>query len=277
MSWLKVDDAAFDDPRFTALPRGARLLHLEALGYSMRHDGSGFIPTGSLSRLTDEPQPTAAVAALVAAGLWGETDGGWVVGWLLDDQITPDEIARQRAWNRARQERHRRHVMGDHSTCDPRFCRGAPRNASRNASRNALQQSPEREDGKLRNASITVPRPDPTEGGERTERFAASPASAGGSAASRGSRVYEPWTPERKAKASATVKATLAAKKRAHEEVERRKEEAAERRAAEEAKDQERIALADAERAAENERRVAMGLPPMRMPIMSTPYRKPLR
>ena len=123
MTWVKLDDNAPDDPRFMAVSRSARLLHVEALAWSNRHSAGGIIPAATLSRLTDDPDPRAAAGELAEAGIWAMTGDGWRVVWLLDDQPTPEEIDRQRERNRVKQARHRKHVNGDHSACDPRYCK----------------------------------------------------------------------------------------------------------------------------------------------------------
>jgi hypothetical protein len=160
MSWLKVDDRAFDDPRFGRVSRDARLMHVEALAYSMGGDGTGVVTRYGLRRATDAEDPESLAGQLVAEGLWTVAPDidGWQIVFMLDDQLSPDEITRQREFNRARQARNRRHQKGDHSLCDPRFC---------NAVRNAVTSN-----------AVTVPRPDPTKGGSRSSSRSARSASA---------------------------------------------------------------------------------------------------
>lgn len=144
MSWVKLDDNAPDDPRALKLPRGVRLLHMEALAWASRHMTGGVIPQGSLARLTDEPDPDAAAAELVAAGLWELTKDGWQLLWLQDDQPGPELVAKWRERNRRKQDRHRRHVAGDHSACSPRYCKAASRNPVSNGGSNPYPSSPVR-------------------------------------------------------------------------------------------------------------------------------------
>jgi hypothetical protein len=122
MVWVKWDDKACDDPHFLRLPRGIRLLHLEALSWSNRYNADGLIPRSVLGRLTDEPDSVGAVAELVTAGLWEEAEDGWRLVWLLDDQLTAEEVERGKARNREKQARSRRHKTGDHSRCEPKYC-----------------------------------------------------------------------------------------------------------------------------------------------------------
>jgi len=125
MTWVKLDDNAPDDPTFVSLPRGVRLLHLEALAWSNRHAAGGRIPISALFRISDEPKTSEAVERLVSAGLWEADPDGWRLVWLLDDQPTPDEIDKARERNRRKQKRHRDHLRGDHSGCDPKWCKAA--------------------------------------------------------------------------------------------------------------------------------------------------------
>ncbi|MHB8960445.1 MAG: hypothetical protein ACYDAN_12530, partial [Candidatus Limnocylindrales bacterium] len=125
MTWLKVDDRALADRAFNRVSRDARLMHIEALAWSMSYDGTGALDWQSLRRATDAGAIDELAKELVDAGLWEATGDGWQVRFMLGDQMTPEEIARQREYNRAKSERKRRHDRGDHSQCDPSWCRGA--------------------------------------------------------------------------------------------------------------------------------------------------------
>ena len=141
MTWVKLDDNAPDDPRALKVSRTARLLHIEALAWSSRHQTDGMVPRSALPRVTDEPDPEGTVELMVAAGLWDATDDGYRLVWLQDMQPGPEEVARQRAYNRDKQERHRKHVTGDHSTCKAPFCKLA-RNPVSNPVSNRTQSRP---------------------------------------------------------------------------------------------------------------------------------------
>ena len=150
MTWVKLDDNALDDPAFMRLTRSARLLHLEALAWSNRHSAGGRIPAATLSRVTDEPDPRQAAGELVEAGLWAMTADGWQLAWLLEDQPTPEETEKQRERNRVKQARHRRHTVGDHSTCTARYC-ASVRNPVTNRGSN---HTPTRPDPPLRGEGL---------------------------------------------------------------------------------------------------------------------------
>jgi hypothetical protein len=229
MSWVKLDDRAFNDQRFGRCSRDARLLHIEALAWSMAGDGTGAITPYGLRKATDAAEPETLAAELVAQGIWTATDDGWQVVFMLDDQLSPEEIARQREWNRAKQARHRRHLRGDHSECDPRFCNAARGNPVRNPVTYPVT-----------NGVTHAPRPDPTKGGSREEgaRSARSglrpPLAALASSESRARG--RKWTDEQRAAHAEKVRAAHA----------RRREE----REAREAASAEEAARADEEREA---------------------------
>ena len=123
MTWVKLSDTALDEPFLLPLSRGSVLLHLEALAYSNRYAVDGVIHRAALRKLTTEPDPEAAVAELVDAGLWEATASGWQLVWLLDDQPTSREIHTAREQARTRQERKRLHGKGQHHKCEPDRCK----------------------------------------------------------------------------------------------------------------------------------------------------------
>jgi hypothetical protein len=125
VTWAKLDDTFNDDPTLLALPRGVRLLHVEATVWSCKHETDGVIPRHVLTRITDEPEPEQAAGHLVAAGLWAAADTGYEVVDFLVNQRSAEEVETSRANSRHRQERHRRHQNRDHSLCDPRWCQAS--------------------------------------------------------------------------------------------------------------------------------------------------------
>jgi len=125
MTWVKVTDGALRDPRLTRLPRGSRLLYLELLAWRNEHLlelEDDLVPYHALRWLSDEPDAEEATVAIVAAGGMLDEGVGWRPVWFVDDQPKREEIAAQRAIWQARQERHRKHVTGDHSKCDAKRC-----------------------------------------------------------------------------------------------------------------------------------------------------------
>jgi len=125
MTWVKLTDGALRDPRLTRLPRGSRLLYLELLAWRNEHLlelEDDLIPYHALRWLTDEPDAEEATVPIVAAGGMLDEGTGWRPVWFVDDQPKREEIAAQRAAWQGRQERHRKHVTGDHSKCDAERC-----------------------------------------------------------------------------------------------------------------------------------------------------------
>jgi hypothetical protein len=79
MTWTKLPETFFDDPRLLAVSRDARLLHIEALTWCHGHGTHGAIPANALHRLTDSTEPESAVAELVTAQLWTAAGSGWEI------------------------------------------------------------------------------------------------------------------------------------------------------------------------------------------------------
>ena len=141
MTWAKLGDTFIDDPDLLALPRGVRLLHVEAIVWCCKHLTDGQIRGHVLPRLTDEPDPLGAAAQLVAAGFWRTSGEGWEVVGFLDDQPSRQQVEQRHEDSRLRQERSRRHRAGDHSQCmRGRYC---PEGAvTRDSSRDSHGLSP---------------------------------------------------------------------------------------------------------------------------------------
>ena len=100
-----IDGTILEDPDLLALPRGTRLLHIEGYVWSRAQRTDGEIPRHLLARIAfDEPDPQAAAAQLVDAGLWAVTDGGWRIVDFLDTQWSRATVERKRAQNRRRYE-----------------------------------------------------------------------------------------------------------------------------------------------------------------------------
>lgn len=125
MTWAKVSDTFIDDPVLLALPRGVRLLYVEGTVWSCKQETDGQVPAHVVGRITDEPDPLAAVEQLVDAGLWDRTDDGFVIVGFELQQRSSEELEAARKLNAVRQERHRRHRSGDHSKCNPQYCKAA--------------------------------------------------------------------------------------------------------------------------------------------------------
>lgn len=128
MTWTRLSDDFIDRPDLLEVSRSARLLHIEALVYCNRQLLDGRLPARALRRVTDTEAPDADVQELIDVGLWQAYDGGWLVDWA--DQEAGADVKRRRRNTLQRQQRHRRHIAGDHQDCNPQRCRGA-RDAAR--------------------------------------------------------------------------------------------------------------------------------------------------
>jgi hypothetical protein len=125
MTWTKLGSEFITDPVMLALPRGARLLHIEATIWSNQHGTDGRIPAHVLRRISDEDETHEAAKALIAAGLWSEQLDGWLIADFLENQPSAEDVERTRHLDRQRQRRKRQHRNGDHSLCDTKYCRTA--------------------------------------------------------------------------------------------------------------------------------------------------------
>ena len=146
MTWTKLPDGFNEDPVLLELPRGIRLLYVEALVYSNAHGTDGKLPRHVLSRVTDEPDPVAAAEQLVAAGVWDATDAGWSIAF--DDQLPAKEVRERREATALRTKRWDHHRRGQHDLCRPGYCKQASASdaasggASDDASDDALPSRP---------------------------------------------------------------------------------------------------------------------------------------
>jgi len=100
-----VDVAMIEDPRLLTLPRGIRLLHLEALVWCKAHLTDGFIPASALNRLTDEPEPSKGGHELARVGLWKFTADGWTIVGFTDTQMSAQRVREKRQASRERYDK----------------------------------------------------------------------------------------------------------------------------------------------------------------------------
>lgn len=98
MTWFKVDDGFHCHPKVLAVSLTARGLWVTAGSYVSDHRGDGFIPTA----LVKLHRGTNAAKELVKAGLWSETDGGYLVHDWLDYQPSREEEEKRSADRRSK-------------------------------------------------------------------------------------------------------------------------------------------------------------------------------
>jgi hypothetical protein len=105
VTWVRLDDTWCDSEAALQAGPMAAWLHVCALSWSNRGLTDGRLPASVVRRLADVPDPMAEAARLVEAGLWEQTDDGYVLVGYAETQPTADKVRRQRAEKRARQER----------------------------------------------------------------------------------------------------------------------------------------------------------------------------
>lgn len=109
MTWFRADDSLPTHRKVLSIPRGAR--RVAAMGtwvlagtWCAANLTEGHIPAGVVD---DLGLPARAVADLVAARLWHPTDGGYAMHDYLDYNPTKEQVERERAAARKRQQRAR--------------------------------------------------------------------------------------------------------------------------------------------------------------------------
>jgi len=113
MTWLKLGDEFPDDCAAAGLSDSAFRLHVEGLSWVMKRETGGWVSSRDVRRLSDSTDPQAALAELLAAGLWidpEKVEKKYLIVHHMDLQPEPDEIAlnRKKAAERQRNSRRRR-------------------------------------------------------------------------------------------------------------------------------------------------------------------------
>lgn len=156
MTWTRLSDDFADRPEVLNLSDAAFRAHVNALVYCNRLLTDGAVPRAALRLLTDADH--AVVLAELEAGLWFPTEHGWQLDWTDQETAANVQQRKQSSAERQRlfQERKTRHGAGDHTMCDPRYCKASTTpEQGHNTPPNALPNA-------LDNASLTAPRPDPS-------------------------------------------------------------------------------------------------------------------
>jgi hypothetical protein len=181
--WVKLGDTRVEEPRFTALPRSARLFYMELLSWSNKTGADGLIPLGLWRRVSDEPDPEEAMSALLDAQAITVVLGvGYQLEWWLEDQMPSEQVEVARSRGRERAKRSYWHRQGDHQFCSHPSNEGQPRASAKARSASgegkAQRTRPSSEGGQ---PSTPPSRPDPSspngegEGGRRGGASAATP------------------------------------------------------------------------------------------------------
>ena len=141
MTWTKLGHDFAERSDLLACSRSARLLHVEALVYANRVGSDGAIPAGALRRITDSDHEEAEAVELVEAGVWATTGAGWQIVDFERDQLSKAEVSRMRDAAKIRTRRQRLHLAGDHSDCNPKYCKAVTRDEHRDQQSDARRSS----------------------------------------------------------------------------------------------------------------------------------------
>ena len=103
MGWVRLDDNFADHPKVIALGDTAFRLYIEGLCYSNRQLTDGFIPNAVYTKLSknDDAQ------FLIEAGLWEDTEGGFLIRSYTEYQPTREKVEKKREEAKERLRRYR--------------------------------------------------------------------------------------------------------------------------------------------------------------------------
>ncbi len=107
MAWVKIDDQFTDHPKIVAAGPLAGWLYVAGLCYSARYLTDGFVPRAQVRKLVDVDEVTPLVTALVTAGLWRESQGGYTIHDYLDYNPPAEKVKAERAANAQRQAKYK--------------------------------------------------------------------------------------------------------------------------------------------------------------------------
>jgi hypothetical protein len=102
MAWGRLDDGFYDHPKIDRLGKDRLAcvgLWTLTVSWCNRYLTNGFVPTERVLRLGGT---TRLAAALTAAGLWEEVDGGYLIHDFLHFNESADEIREDREAARKR-------------------------------------------------------------------------------------------------------------------------------------------------------------------------------
>lgn len=107
MAWVRIDDSFPDHPKAVQAGPVACWLYVCGIAYANRFLTDGFIPKRQIWRLIESDDADQLAAALVDAGLWEETDGGYQIHDYLEYQPSAEKVKAARKRNAARQAKWR--------------------------------------------------------------------------------------------------------------------------------------------------------------------------
>lgn len=103
MTWVRIDDGMPDHPKFSEPEDedAALALWVRSLCYCNRNRTDGFVPRRKVATLSRAADPYVVASQLVAAGLWEEVDGGFVLHDYADYQPLKAQIEARSAMKAA--------------------------------------------------------------------------------------------------------------------------------------------------------------------------------
>ena len=113
VTWIKIDDQFADHPKVIQAGPLAGWLYVCGLTYAGRYLTDGFIPAGQLRKLADVDNAPELAERLVAARLWEEADGGYMIHDYLKYNPSRAEVEAERESRAKRQAEWRaKHMTG---------------------------------------------------------------------------------------------------------------------------------------------------------------------
>lgn len=98
MTWTKLDDNIYDNPKMVKAGEEAADLYVRALVYCNKHLTDGRIEAEVLGAITRKRSAAKLAADLVRVGAWEvHPDGGWIVHDFHDHNPTAEEVLAKRA------------------------------------------------------------------------------------------------------------------------------------------------------------------------------------
>jgi hypothetical protein len=115
MAWVRIDDGFPDHPKALQAGPMACWLYVCGIAYANRYLTDGFIPERQVHRLIDAKKPEVLTAALVDAGLWEVSEGGYQIHDYLDYQSSSEKVTADREATRKRVEAYRDRKSGQYT------------------------------------------------------------------------------------------------------------------------------------------------------------------
>ena len=118
MTWTRLDDSWTDSATLANLDFAVRWHYLAMIQFCCRTDGpTGLMRLVDARRVSDHPNPDAAINDLVNAGKLERVGPGNVRLLEIADHVPPEWVTKKRADDAHRKRRSRAHRSGDHSLC----------------------------------------------------------------------------------------------------------------------------------------------------------------